>query len=277
IYGWVGLGLISIFWILNWSLDGLRTHWGFFPLWLGYCLFVDGLVYYRQGTSLMTRSLRRYIGLFLLSAPIWWIFEGINWRLQNWIYLGVHHFSPLEYSFWSTLNFMVVIPAVFSTVEFFSSFGFLNHNIHGPVIRPNKPTTLTFFILGWVMLLLMMTWPQIFFPFAWLSLFFILEPINIWMGNHSLTRWTRRGNWSVIITLWLGVLTTGFFWELWNFYSYPKWIYQIPWGDWIRIYEMPLLGYGGYLPFALELYAFIHLVFGLLGNKNPDILNLPSD
>ncbi|SVE30805.1 uncharacterized protein METZ01_LOCUS483659, partial [marine metagenome] len=43
IHGWLGLGLIAVFWPLNWMLTGLRTHWGFFPLWLGFCLTVDAL------------------------------------------------------------------------------------------------------------------------------------------------------------------------------------------------------------------------------------------
>jgi hypothetical protein len=42
-HGWLGLALVVLFWILNWTLPGARTHWGFFPLWLGYCLSVDGL------------------------------------------------------------------------------------------------------------------------------------------------------------------------------------------------------------------------------------------
>jgi hypothetical protein len=274
IYGWLGLGLIILFWTLNWSLSGLRTHWGFFPLWLGYCLLVDGLVLYRRGTSLLTRSWRRYIGLFLISAPVWWIFEGINWRIQNWVYLGAENFSSLEYIFWCTLNFTVVIPAVFGSAELFASFKFLQRKRKGAVIRPTKTTSGTFFISGWVMFITMMVWPQIFFPFAWLSLFFILEPINIWLGNHSLTRWTKDGNWSPILALWLGALMTGIFWELWNYYSYPKWIYQIPWGDWMRIFEMPLLGYGGYLPFALELFALTHLVYGLWGDKKAGYIDL---
>ena len=37
LHGWLGLALVAVFWPLNWSLDGLRTHWGFFPRWLGYC------------------------------------------------------------------------------------------------------------------------------------------------------------------------------------------------------------------------------------------------
>ena len=34
LHGWLGLGFVTLFWILNWTLPGARTHWGFFPLWL---------------------------------------------------------------------------------------------------------------------------------------------------------------------------------------------------------------------------------------------------
>jgi hypothetical protein len=37
---------------------------------------------------------------------------------------------------------------------------------------------------------------------------------------------------------------------------------------------MPLLGYGGYIPFALELFAFYHLVVGLLGEKRSAYIEL---
>src|SRR5512142_2937190 len=102
-HGWVGLGLIVVFWTLNWTLTGPRTHWGFFPLWLGYCLTMDGLVFWRTGTSLLTRSPRKYVGLFLVSAPVWWIFELLNLRTDNWTYIGVGSFTSLQYAFWTTL------------------------------------------------------------------------------------------------------------------------------------------------------------------------------
>ena len=63
-YGWLGLVLALVFWLLNWTLPGTRTHMGFFPMWLGYCLTVDGLVCWSRSTSLITRSWRKYIGLF---------------------------------------------------------------------------------------------------------------------------------------------------------------------------------------------------------------------
>ena len=273
-HGWLGLALVAIFWTLNWTLSGLRTHWGFFPLWVGYCLTVDALVYSRTGTSLLTRSWRKYTGLFIISAPVWWLFEALNLRTQNWFYEGAQFFTPLAYGLLTTLSFTTVIPAVFGTAELFTSFNFLQRLKRGPVISTNKTTTISFFVAGWLMLAFMLIWPSIFFPFLWLSIYFILEPINVWLGNRSLAEWTKNGDWRPVVALWLGVLLTAFFWEMWNFYSYPKWIYHVPWVDWLHIFEMPLLGYGGYLPFALELYALYHLVVGLSGSKRDDYIRL---
>ena len=59
----------------------------------------------------------------------------------------------------------------------------------------------------------------------------------------------------------IAALVCGFFWEMWNYYSYPKWIYHIPGVGVLHIFEMPLLGYLGYLPFAWELYALRHLLW----------------
>ena len=273
-HGWIGFCLIVLFWALNWLLTGPRTNWAFFPLWLGYCIAIDGLVYWRTGTSLLKRSPRKYIVLFLVSAPVWWIFELINIRTQNWIYIGAELFSSLEYAFWTTLSFTTVIPAVFGSAEFFASFDFVNRLKPGLVIGTDKRTTASFFALGWIMLALMLLYPKVFFPFVWMSVYFILEPLNVWMGNRSLADWTAKGDWRPVIALWLGVLLTAFFWEMWNFYAYPKWIYQVPAADWLHIFEMPLLGYGGYLPFALELYALYHLVIGWLGDKRDDYVKI---
>jgi len=170
LHGWFGLSLIIFFWILNWTLTGARTHWGFFPLWVGYCLTIDGLVFWRTGTSLLTRSRRKYIGLFLVSAPVWWIFELLNLRTQNWTYLGAGIFTPTEYALWTTLSFTTVIPAVFGSAEFFASFDFVKRLKRGLVIDTDNLTIASFFTLGWIMLALMLIYPKIFFPFIWLSL-----------------------------------------------------------------------------------------------------------
>jgi hypothetical protein len=243
----------------------VRTHILFFPLWLGYSLTVDGLVHYHTGTSLLTRSRIGYAGLFAASAPIWWLFEFFNQRLNNWQYIGTEQFSPFWYGVLATMNFSTVIPAVFGTAELARSF--LKGTLRGPIIRPQKTVTIAFFTVGWILLGLTIAMPSHFFPFVWISLYFILEPVNIWLGHRSLLDWIQHGNWQPVVALWLGVLVTAFFWEMWNYYAYPKWIYHIPWGDWFHVFEMPILGYGGYLPFSLELFAMYHLLAGLFHRK----------
>jgi len=276
-HGWLGLGLIALFWPLNWLLNGPRTHWGFFPLWLGYCLCVDALVLCRRGTSLLTRGWRRYLSLFLVSAPAWWLFEIINWRVQNWHYAGRQLFTDLEYAALASLSFSTVMPAVFGTAELVATFDFVRKLKRGPRIQPRRPTPLIFLCIGLAMLGLMLAWPLYFFPFTWLSVLFIVEPINVWLGHRSLAHWTRSGDWRPLVALWCGVLVCGFFWEMWNFFSYPKWMYRVPWVDFLHIFEMPALGYSGYLPFALELYALYHMAAGLLGDKTTGYVNIHPD
>ena len=86
--GWAGLILVAVCWPLNWLLPGVRTAYLFSPLWLGYILVVDALVQRRTGNSLWTRSRKDFLLLFLVSAPVWWLFELINLRTANWEYSG---------------------------------------------------------------------------------------------------------------------------------------------------------------------------------------------
>ena len=254
-HGWVGIILVALFWGLNWGLTGLRSHWAFFPLWLGYILTVDALVHYRQGHSWFTQNPKSFVMLFPLSAPLWWIFEAINVKTHYWLYTPIDAFSDLEYYLYCTLNFSVVLPAVLVTTQFFWTFSWLRNIKQGWKVGKRPMTVWLFFFLGWAMLAATLIWPQYGMAFIWMSLYFIMDPINLWLGKPSLLQRTARGDWRLVFALWLGGLTCGFFWELWNYYSSPKWLYQVPYVDFWHIFEMPLLGYLGYLHFALELYA----------------------
>jgi hypothetical protein len=88
------------------------------------------------------------------------------------------------------------------------------------------------------------------------------------MGYRSLAEEVSRGDWRPIIGLWVGGLICGFFWEMWNYYSFPKWVYHVPYVGSVHVFEMPLLGYGGYFPFAMELFALYHLVLGIFRREN---------
>jgi hypothetical protein len=257
--------MVAVFWPLNWFVPGLRTQLLFFPLWLGYCLTVDAIVARRKGDSMLTRSPARYAGLFLISIPAWWLFELLNWRTGNWIYQGAEFFTPLQFAVLASISFSTVIPAVFGTAELVGTLGWVQSIGRGPKIPPSRPVLLAFFAAGWLTLALLLVWPHTFFPFIWLSPFFILAPINAWLGSRLLVDDLADGDWRPVIALWIGVLVCGFFWEFWNYWSYPKWVYHVPYLGFLHVFEMPIVGYGGYLPFSLELFAIYEFLTRLLG------------
>jgi hypothetical protein len=238
----------------------MRTHLLFFPLWLGYALAVDALVLRWRGTSLLTRSPRDFALLFAYSAPAWWLFEALNWRTQNWEYLGAERFGGLTYFLLTTLSFSTVMPAVFETAELVRSAGWMRRLSNGPRLKPTRPLLLAMLGVGFAMAALSMSLPGYFYPFLWGSAFFLAEPVNAWLGRPSLLGYLGRGDWRPVVALALGALVCGFFWELWNFYSYPKWTYHTPGVEFLHVFEMPLLGFLGYPPFGLELYALAHLI-----------------
>ena len=259
--GWLGLLLVAITWPLNWTLPGMRTAYLFFPLWVGYILTVDALVLNRTGSSLWTRSRRDFLLLFVASAPAWWLFEAINDRTANWEYLGSDVFTDFEYFLLCTISFSTVMPAVFETAELVRSFRWMRRLAAGPRLQPRPDLDRGMFLTGTAMLGLTLAWPKVFYPFVWTSLVFILEPLNCWLGRRHFLQDLQRGDWRLVASLALGAVICGFFWEMWNYYSYPKWIYHTPGAQFLHVFEMPLLGYGGYIPFALELWALKNLIW----------------
>jgi hypothetical protein len=259
--GWLGLILVTVCWPLNWILPGVRTSYLFFPLWLGYILIVDALVQRRTGNSFWTRSRRDFVLLFAISAPVWWLFELINLRTANWQYLGREAVNPFEFNLLATISFSIVVPAVFETADLMRSFRWIDRFASGPRVPVTRAVFVGLFVVGLAMLSAMLVWPELFYPFAWISLVLIVEPINYWSGRPYFLKNLRVGDWRTVLSLAVGALVCGFFWEMWNYYSFPKWSYHIPALDFLRIFEMPLLGYGGYIPFALELYALKNFIW----------------
>src|SRR5229473_4589760 len=148
----LGVLLLAICWPLNWTLPGMRTAYLFFPLWLGYILVVDALVQARTGSSLWTRGRRDFFWLFVVSSPVWWLFEMINSQTANWEYQGSDVFSQLQYYLLCTLSFSTVMPAVFETAELARSFRWLLRFASGPCLRPTPALSIGLFLTGLAML-----------------------------------------------------------------------------------------------------------------------------
>jgi hypothetical protein len=211
----------------------------------------------------------------VLSAPAWWLFEALNLRTANWLYPGREHFSDLQYFLSASMNFSTVIPAVFGTAELVSTFGWVRRLRGGPRVAPNRAVLTGLAIAGGAMLGLLLAWPRFFYPFVWGAVYCLLAPLNAVTGRRTLLDHTARRDWRPVVSLCLGALICGFFWEMWNYWSYPKWVYRLPFVDRFHLFEMPLAGYIGYLPFSLELFALYQLAAGFLGGGKAGRYVLP--
>ncbi|WP_242522525.1 hypothetical protein [Candidatus Methylacidiphilum infernorum] len=49
IHLYLGIGLLVSSWVANRLLEGARTHYFFFFLWLGYILTIDGILVLKRG------------------------------------------------------------------------------------------------------------------------------------------------------------------------------------------------------------------------------------
>ncbi|GHO44635.1 hypothetical protein [Ktedonospora formicarum] len=267
-YGSLALALCLAAWAASWLRIEPLYRYSFFPLWLGYILFMDALNRHLHGSSLLKRMRGRYLLLFLISSLFWWIFEGLNHFVQNWHYQLDQPYTPLGYFLLASLNFSTVLPAVMETTELLTSFKRLHPRLlsNQPGPRLPLPTLVGAEVLGVLCLLLPIIWSRYCFGLVWLCVILILDPINNWFGRKSTLAHLAVGDWR-FIALPLGTLLCGFFWEMWNFFALPRWYYTIPYVGFWKIFEMPSLGYIGYLPFGLELFALYQFVLLVLRQK----------
>ena len=115
--------------------------------------------------------------------------------------------------------------------------------------------------VGAAMLAWPLVWPSPYLAApVFLGFIFLLDPLNARAGDESLFRDLRDGHHERLINLLIAGFICGGLWEFWNFWARAKWIYTVPiFGD-IKVFEMPVLGYFGFPPFALEclaMYVFI--------------------
>jgi hypothetical protein len=273
----IGLALVAIFWTASWLHLGVLGEYAFFPLWLGYILTLDALVALRKGTSLLTDSPSHFISLFLLSAPVWWLFEAANSFTLNWHYLGAENYSRLQIILEEMVDFSIVVPAVFETTMLVLTFDFVRRFEHASFRVHVSRNTLWFLMyLGAFMFLAIILFPAYAFPFIWVWLLLLIDPLNWMRGRPSLLEQLSRGDFHLIIALPLATLVCGFFWEMWNFYSFPKWYYTVPYIMFAKIFEMPLIGYLGYIPFGWELYALYQFVWGALKLGEPHAFGMAA-
>src|SRR5262249_38252519 len=104
-------------------------------------------------------------------------------------------------------------------------------------------------------------WPSYVFPLVWVAPLLVITSLQMIAGEETIFSSTARGDWKSLWLAALAALICGGFWEMWNYKSLSHWEYAIPFVHGYKVFEMPILGYAGYLPFGLECVAVAQFFF----------------
>lgn len=255
---WIGLGLLAVFQTTLFLRVELVITYFYSLIWWPYILMIDGLVFRLRGNSLIVNQTRRFLLLIPWSVAIWLIFEGFNLVLKNWHYVGVPKELLIRWPGYF-VAFATVLPAILETKDFLSVLGIFEKSQMTPIpVKASwyKPLIIT----GTLCLILPLLFPQFCFPLVWLGFVFLLEPSNHSAGRQSLLSDLQRGKTGNLYQLLLSGMICGLLWEFWNFWAASKWIYTVPFVEQIKLFEMPVLGFFGFPPFALECFVMVHFL-----------------
>jgi len=267
-YGWFGLGLLAISEVLMLRRVEPFYSWFYSFAWWSYILLADNIVLVLRGRSLLTSRHRELQRMLPFSVAIWLLFEAYNFVLRNWAYQNVPSEIWLRWPGYA-LAFATVLPGIFVTSELAEHLLFGSRpgptppqceRLAAPAAPPNQRL---FLGTGIVLSVAPLLWPRFFFPAVWLGPIFLLDPLLARLGRRSLWLSVREGDARRLWSLLAGGLATGVLWEFWNFWAQAKWVYSVPFvGGW-KVFEMPVLGFLGFPPFALECWILYHLLDAL--------------
>ncbi len=231
--------------------------WFYSFAWWSLILIIDSLNFRIRKTSPLSDSTKAFLFSAFISVFVWLIFELFNLRLKNWSY---HDLPASAWERWLGyfIAFASVIPAM-REISFFAG-GLLKKRRLALFRLKATPNFLKLCVfLGILFIFLALAWPSLFFPLVWLCFIFLLEPINFWLRNETFLSDLERKEWKRLWSWILAGLVAGFFWEFWNFCASSHWEYSLPYLNFWRVFEMPVFGYTGFMPFALEIFGFHQL------------------
>ena len=232
-------------------------------MWSGYILFADNIVFARTGKSLVTNGLFEVIAIALISIGSWLIFEGYNVLLQNWHYINLPENIYLRY-FGYAWSFATITPGIMVTADLIKSFN-LFESLRIKPFSISRNFSGAMIAVSFILSLYPLGFPNKYlFPLVWCSLLFLIDPINYLIGGKSFLRDLSQGNPSRLVQLLVSGLICGLLWEFWNYWAAAKWIYTVPYFAEYKLFEMPILGFIGFPPFALECYVLYHLSKAIL-------------
>lgn len=263
---WLGLAIIMGAEILLFAGNSFVAIYFTPMVWSGYIIFIDSVIYHQRGTSLLRQRPKELLLMLPLSILFWLIFEFYNFYIKNWYYVGLPE-DLLKRGIGYAWAFATIWPAILLTAEAVQNSSWISQRKIKPLVIKRN-----YLYISLAAGIFCLTIPLIVSEGVarylaapvWLGFIFLLEPINYWLGKNSLTLRLAAGDPRPLYGLLLSGFICGILWEFWNYWAGAKWHYTVPILGQIKVFEMPILGYLGFPPFAIECYTMYYFVQNLL-------------
>lgn len=288
VWFWFGCLLMFGAMIILWgkfSEPKFLTNWALVPLFWGAIIFFDGIVFRRtNGHSIIKDRPHTLIAMAICSIGGWAYFEYINYYVnENWYYPFGDMISKEHFVIYSLLGSSALLTIAFELYMLLKTFpGLAVKYTKGPRITVNKFTWKVLLISSLLVMVLISVFPDELFFAIWLApliLFMsMLELLDIWTPFTPI----KKGNWAPFALMCLTYFIQGVFHEGWNYFSAEHlagnqletynpafWVYSIPYVEAFKVFEMPVLGYFGYLPFGLYCWV-VWIVYAYINGINPE-------
>jgi hypothetical protein len=238
--------------------------------WTGFILAVDGALA-RRGVSWLRNAPKELLLMAAISIPSWLLFEFYD-RPRFWSASGPElwwHYSGLPPWPWRGFgyawSFATITPAMLLLAELLEPAAARIAG-KGAGGRVPREVDIALVCVGAILAGMPLLWPSPFFAAdVWLAWPLLLDPVNHRLGRPSLLGDLESGRRSRVLALLASGLACGVLWESWNWLASARWSYTVPFLGGAKLYEMPILGFLGFAPFALAVFALYQFIRGLLG------------
>lgn len=237
-------------------LRPLSDGWYTF-VWSGFILAADAFLAHRTGASLVLDRPRDLLFMLAASVVVWWGFEIANVELMAaWSYSPSPDVSMTAQRLRSSVAFATLMPAMWQAGLVATALWPRRQFAAGAQVSAAAAWALVG--AGLVLLGGALAVPLLALPLGLLGVFVTADATNALRGRASLLARALRGDVHLAGCLVVGNVAAGLVGEAWNYPADPRWTYDVPYADFLHVFEMPLPGYLGYGALALAVFALHH-------------------
>ena len=279
---WIGLtvnipSLIILFTKIGYPLFVAR--YGYIFVFASFLFIIDGWVYKRTGGySFVHDEPLRLLFVAVSSSISWLFYEYLNFfLLDNWVYPNGAMISKFAFNVYAIVGAATLIPVVFEVYLLIRTFPFFKERYqNGPKIALPVWFRAVLLVVMVVLMYFLPYYPFQLFFFTWLGPSLILAIILSFTNTWSPFTPIKDGNWTPMMLVCLADFAQGFLWEGVNYFSASHspffspvpgyWTYSIPYVNVLHIFEMPLLGFWGYVAYGMNNFVwwiFFATIFGV--------------